>query len=62
MHATVTIHVDLDDPEVISDIIRALETIIPYMGDNVIVTSNNDNELFGPFTAIDEIEPLSEDI
>lgn len=62
MHATVTIHVDLDDPEVISDIIRALETIIPYMGDNVIVTSNKDNELFGPFTAIDEIEPLNEDI
>ncbi len=38
--AKITVEAEFDEEEVLADIISTLETILPYMTDNVIVSSH----------------------
>ncbi len=39
MSGTITIHLETSDEETWNDVVRLLELQLPYMGDNVVVTS-----------------------
>lgn len=39
METDIIIHFETDDENVIKDLIEALERLVPYMVDNVVITS-----------------------
>lgn len=39
MEATITINLEVSDGDVLADIVQNLETVLPYMADNVLVRS-----------------------
>jgi hypothetical protein len=47
----ITIRLDAEEPEVLADVIKTLETVLPYMTDNVVVTSREVAHGIPPYMA-----------
>ena len=51
MEYKITLHVQIDDEETLEDFITILETTVPYIADNVVVTSEKvEEQIMTPIT------------